>query len=282
MNDQGYKNYCRIEETFAYIQQHLKGQPTLEEIAKNVQLSLAQLQKLFISWAGVGPETFLHYVSVQHAKQMLGNSPPTLFETDYKTLLSETQKRFDSFVEIKEMTSEVTGIEGENLTINYSFAESLFGKILVASTHIGVCYLVFYNDKQMAFSELEKRFPKAVFIQQMDKIQENALQIFTQDWGNIQRIKLHLKGTDFQFKVWETLLKIPMGGLTTYGNIAANINQPKAARAVGTAIGSNPVAYIIPCHRVVQSSGVFGGYMWGTTRKAAIIGWEAAQVLNER
>jgi AraC family transcriptional regulator of adaptative response/methylated-DNA-[protein]-cysteine methyltransferase len=136
----------------------------------------------------------------------------------------------------------------------------------------------FSDNKQIAFSELVKRFPKASFIQQTDDIQQNALQIYTQDWSKIDKIKLHLKGTDFQLKVWEALLKIPTGDLATYGNIARLIRKPKASRAVGTAIGSNPVAYLIPCHRVIQSTGIFGGYMWGTTRKTAIIGWEASKI----
>ena len=149
---------------------------------------------------------------------------------------------------------------------------------MVASTSKGICHLAFFEEEWQAFEILQTHFPNAIFKQKLDIIQQNALFIFTQDWQKLQQVKLHLKGTDFQLKVWETLLKIPMGQLATYGTIAGQIHNPNASRAVGTAIGSNPVAFLIPCHRVIQSTGTFGGYMWGATRKTAIIGWEAAKV----
>lgn len=277
MNEQEYINYSRIAKAIEYIQQNYTEQPTLEEIAENVHLSPFHFQRMFTDWAGVSPKKFLQFISVQHAKQILNNSQTTLFETSYKTGLSGTGRLHDLFVKIEGMTPGEYKNKGENLTINYSYADSLFGLILVASTHKGICYMGFSDDKQIAFSELEKRFPKASFIQQTDEIQQNALQIYTQDWSKINKIKLHLKGTEFQLKVWEALLKIPTGNLATYGNIANHIQKPKASRAVGTAIGNNPIAYLIPCHRVIQSTGIFGGYMWGTTRKTAIIGWEASK-----
>ena len=138
--------------------------------------------------------------------------------------------------------------------------------------------MAFADDESLSFSTLQQHFPNAHFKQMVDLIQQNALYIFTHDWTKLNQIKLHLKGTDFQLKVWETLLKIPMGQLTTYGTIADKIEKPTASRAVGTAIGSNPVAFLIPCHRVIQSSGNFGGYMWGNTRKTAIIGWEGTKL----
>ncbi|MNE65442.1 Bifunctional transcriptional activator/DNA repair enzyme Ada [compost metagenome] len=166
---------------------------------------------------------------------------------------------------------------GKNLTINYSFAESPFGSLIVASTPKGVCYMAFQQEEAQALNDLKNKFPNAVFQQKLDLLQQNALFIFQNDWSRLSEIKLHLKGTDFQLKVWESLLKIPMGKLATYGSVASQIGNPNASRAVGTAIGSNPVAFLIPCHRVIQSSGVLGGYMWGTTRKTAIIGWEGAK-----
>jgi len=135
----------------------------------------------------------------------------------------------------------------------------------------------FADNQATALSVLYEKFPNASYNQMVDAIQQNAIFIFTQDWSKLSKIKLHLKGTDFQLKVWETLLKIPMGRLTTYGDIASKLNNPNASRAVGTAIGDNPVAFLIPCHRVIRSSGELGGYHWGLTRKAAIIGWEAAR-----
>lgn len=192
--------------------------------------------------------------------------------------LFASSKSHDSFVEIIPMTSEECANKGEKLNINYSFASSLFDEIIVASTEKGICYLAFLDEKEAALTALKKCFPKAKFSQQTDERQRNARLFFSSDWSKIQKVKLHITGTDFQLSVWKALLKIPMGNLTTYGNIATTIQQPKAARAVGTAIGSNPIAFIIPCHRVIQSSGGIGGYMWGTARKTALINWEATQV----
>jgi AraC family transcriptional regulator of adaptative response/methylated-DNA-[protein]-cysteine methyltransferase len=186
----------------------------------------------------------------------------------------------DLFINIEGMTPGEYKKGGENLSINYSFAESPFGNILVASTAKGICHIAFADDEKKALEALQKTFPNADYKQMVDLAQQNVLYIFTHDWSKLNQIKLHLKGTEFQLKVWETLLKIPMGQLTTYGNIAKQIQQPNASRAVGTAIGDNPVAFLIPCHRVIQSSGVFGQYHWGSTRKTAIIGWEAAHAGN--
>ena len=280
MKEQEYINYNRIADAINYIQQNFTAQPTLDEIAKEVHLSPYHFQRLFTKWAGVSPKKFLQYISIQHAKKILNNTQSTLFNTAHETGLSGTGRLHDLFVKIEGMTPGEYKNKGENLSINFSYAESLFGKILVASTRKGICYMGFSDEKEQAFSELENRFPKATFIQQTDELQQNALQAHTFNWNKINCIKLHLQGTDFQLKVWEALLKIPMGNLATYGNIAHEIQKPKASRAVGTAIGKNPIAFLIPCHRVIQSTGTFGGYMWGSTRKTAIIGWEASK-MNE-
>ena len=166
---------------------------------------------------------------------------------------------------------------GKNLSINFSFAKSPFGNIIVASTAKGVCYMAFEDDETTALQNLQSKFSNGMFTRKLDLLQQNALFIFQHDWSKLPQIKLHLKGTDFQLKVWETLLKIPMGKFTTYGTIADKIKNPNASRAVGSAIGSNPVAFLIPCHRVIQSTGMFGGYLWGNTRKTAILGWEGAK-----
>lgn len=162
-----------------------------------------------------------------------------------------------------------------SLSINYSFSESPFGKTLVASTSKGVCYMAFYEDKKKAVQEFKARFPHSTFEEQSDEWHVKANSIFEEDCKNLETINLHIQGTDFQFQVWNELLKIPLGELSTYGEIAQRIGKPNASRAVGTAIGSNPVAFIVPCHRVVQKSGKIGGYMWGTQRKVKIIAWEA-------
>lgn len=201
----------------------------------------------------------------------------TLADTAFETGLSGTSRLHDLFINIEGMTPAEYKNGGKNLQINYSYAESPFGNLIVASTSKGICYMAFEDDETKALNALKQHFSNAKFQQKLDLIQQHALFIFQNDWSKLGDIKLHLKGTDFQLKVWESLLKIPMGQLSTYGHIASKIGHAKASRAVGTAIGNNPVAYLIPCHRVIQSSGNIGGYMWGSTRKTAIIGWEAAK-----
>ena len=277
MSEQENIDYSRIAAAIDYIQTHFKQQPDLDEVAKRIHLSPFHFQRLFTEWAGVSPKKFLQYTSIQYAKNMLKDKQATLFDAAYETGLSGTGRLHDLFIKIEGMTPGEFKNGGENLFINYSYAETPFGNILVASTNKGICYMAFADDEKEALINLQNHFPKASFKQMLDIMQQNALYIFTHDWSKLHQIKLHLKGTDFQLKVWETLLKIPMGQLSTYGNIAAQIKNPNASRAVGTAIGSNPVAFLIPCHRVIQSTGTFGGYMWGPVRKTAIIGWEAAQ-----
>ena len=277
MNTQEQINYNRIAEAIAYIKANFKAQPNLEEVAEKLHLSPFHFQRLFSEWAGTSPKKFLQYISVEHAKKLLKENQATLFETAFETGLSGTSRLHDLFINIEGMTPAEYKNGGKDLAINYSFAESPFGNILVASTQKGICYMAFYEDETTAFSTMQSQFPNASFHRKLDLIQQNALFIFQNDWSKLNQIKLHLKGTDFQLKVWEALLKIPMGQFSTYGNIAAKIEKPNASRAVGTAIGSSPVAFLIPCHRVIQSTGNFGGYMWGNIRKTAIIGWEGAK-----
>ncbi len=285
MTEQENINYKRIAEAIEYIKLNFKEQPNLDEVAKRVHLSPFHFQRLFSEWAGTSPKKFLQFTTVEYAKTLLKDNQATLFDTAYETGLSGTGRLHDLFINIEGMTPAEYKNGGNNLVINYSFAESPFGNILVASTEKGICYMAFSDDEN-AFSTMQNHFPNAHFRQMVDLTQQNALYIFTHDWTKLnwsalRQIKLHLKGTDFQLKVWQTLLKIPLGQLTTYGAIANEIGNPNASRAVGTAIGSNPVAFLIPCHRVIQSTGIFGGYMWGNTRKTAIIGWEGAKTHSE-
>jgi len=271
-------NYSRIAEAIDYIKTNFKKQPSLNEIAEEVHLSPYHFQRLFKDWAGVSPKKFMQYISLEYAKQLLKDKQATLFDVAHETGLSGTGRLHDLFIKIEGMTPGEYKNGGESLGINYSFAESPFGNLIVASTPKGVCYMAFEDNEQQAFADLQHCFPNANYNQRVDLNQQNALFIFQYDWSKLNQIKLHLKGTGFQLKVWETLLKIPFGNLATYGTLANTIKKPKASRAVGTAIGSNPVAFLIPCHRVIQSTGNSGGYMWGNTRKSAIIGWEAAKI----
>ncbi len=278
MNEQRQLNYNRIAEAIEYIKSNFKQQPDLDKVAEQVHLSPFHFQRLFSEWAGTTPKKFLQYTSIEHAKKLLKDQQATPFDTAFETGLSGTGRLHDLFINIEGMTPAEYKNGGNNLSINYSFAESPFGNLIVASTAKGVCYMAFNDDEINALNDLKQKFPNATFQRKLDLIQQNALFIFQNDWSKLPEVKLHLKGTDFQLKVWETLLKIPMGQLSTYGNIAGQIGNANASRAVGTAIGSNPVAFLIPCHRVIQSSGNIGSYMWGTTRKTAIIGWESAKI----
>lgn len=278
MNTQEQIHYNRIAEAIDYIKGNFKKQPNLDEIAEHIHLSPFHFQRLFTEWAGTSPKKFLQYISIEHAKKVLkGDKQITLFDTAYETGLSSTSRLHDLFINIEGMTPAEFQQGGQNLSIQYSFSESPFGRLIIASTGKGICYMAFGADDTVALENLKSKFPNATFQQKRDALQKNALSIFQNDWSKLPEIKLHLKGSEFQLKIWDTLLKIPMGQLTTYGSIAQQIEKPNASRAVGTAIGSNPVAFLIPCHRIIQSTGNFGGYMWGNTRKTAIIGWEAAQ-----
>ncbi|MCJ0830330.1 methylated-DNA--[protein]-cysteine S-methyltransferase [Acinetobacter sp. NIPH1876] len=271
------RNYERIAQAIQYIQQNFQQQPQLDEVAAHIHLSPAHFQRLFTEWVGTSPKKFLQYISVEHAKKILKQEQGSIFDATFATGLSSTSRLHDLFIQIEGMTPAEYKHGGQSLTIHYQFAETLFGEVLIASTHKGICALSFVENRADALQQLTAQFPQAVIIEQSDAFQHSALALFQKDQPQLAEIKLHLKGTEFQLKVWQSLLKIPMGQLSTYGELAKAIEHPKAARAVGTAIGSNPVAFLIPCHRVIQSTGAFGGYEWGTLRKTALIGWEGAQ-----
>lgn len=269
-------HYQQIEKAIKYIKDNFKHQPELNEIASHVHLSVYHFQRLFKDWAGVSPKKFLQYVSIEYAKELL-SSNVSIADVSFETGLSGTSRLHDLFITIEGMTPGEYKNGGENLMIHYQTAFTVFGEILIASTYKGICYLSFIEDIDQGLQELKTLFPKASFLQKNDSMQLQALQAFTGNCNDISQIKLHLKGTSFQLKVWEALLKIPFGGLSTYGNIATQIAASNASRAVGTAIGSNPVAFLIPCHRVIRSTGIIGEYHWRSERKAAIIGWEAVK-----
>ena len=271
-------NYARIAKAIEYIQSNFTQQPSLAEVAAHIHLSQTHFQRIFTEWAGVSPKKFLQYISLEHAKQILKNEQEnSVFNATFATGLSSTSRLHDLFIQIEGMTPAEYKNGGAALSISYCFADSLFGPIIIASTGKGICHIAFIQEQQQALSDLKKQFPHATYIEHTDQLQQKVIAILHSSPEQLSAIKLHLKGTAFQLKVWESLLKIPMGHLVTYGTIAHDIGQDKAARAVGTAIGSNPVAFLIPCHRVIQASGNFGGYMWGSTRKTAIIAWEGVK-----
>ena len=269
-------NYERIEKAIVYLKENFREQPDLEDVAGHVYLSSFHFQRIFKEWAGVSPKKFLQFLSVEYAKGLLKQNLP-LADVSFETGLSGTSRLHDLFIGIEGMTPGEFKNGGEALQLHYSFAETPFGDIIIASTGKGICHLAFVNDHQEGIAGLASVFPNAVIVQKTDIIQQDALRFFSGDWNDLRKIKLHLKGTPFQVKVWQTLLHIPMGNISTYSGIAHHIDHPKASRAVGTAIGSNPVAFLIPCHRVIKSTGIIGDYHWGSARKTAILGWEAAR-----
>lgn len=273
-------NYERIEKAIVYLKQNFKEQPDLDEVAKQVYLSPFHFQRLFKEWAGVSPKKFVQFISVEYAKNLLKQNV-SLVDTTFEIGLSGTSRLHDLFVNVEGMTPGNFKNGGQDLQIQYSFAKTLFGDIIIASTQKGICHLAFVANQQTETEKLFKLFPNASFVQKTDLLQQNALQFFSNDWNDLHKIKLHLKGTPFQLKVWQSLLKIPLGNISTYATIAENILSPKATRAVGTAIGANPVAFLIPCHRVIKSSGIIGEYHWGSNRKVAILGWEASQISSK-
>lgn len=250
-------DFERIEKAIHYIKENFQQQPDLDEVAKQVYLSPFHFQRLFKDWAGVSPKKFLQYISIEHAKRLLGGNA-SLADVSFDTGLSGTGRLHDLFINIEGMTPGEYKNGGENLLINYSYAETPFGDVLIASTAKGICYIAFVQTHEDALQQLQLHFPQAAYTQKTDLLQQNALQVFTGDWQNINKVKLHLKATSFQLKVWEVLLKVPIGGVSTYSTIASTIQSPKASRAVGSAIAANPVAFLIPCHRVIRNSGVIG------------------------
>lgn len=278
MLNQESLDFNRIKKAIEYISENYKYQPSLDKISEHIHLSPFHFQRLFKEWAGVSPKRFLQYISIQHAKQILRETQATLFDTAFEVGLSGTSRLHDLFINIEGMTPAEYKNEGSYLTINYSFALSPFGEIIVASTPKGICHMSFAEDHEEAIKNLTSIFPKANYQNSADGIQKNAIRIFNLDWESLDKIKLHIKGSDFQLKVWQALLNIPMGQLSSYQNIANLISSPKASRAVGNAVGQNPVAYLIPCHRIIQSTGALGDYHWGHIRKTSMIGWEAAKV----
>ncbi|WP_316834637.1 methylated-DNA--[protein]-cysteine S-methyltransferase [Pedobacter nutrimenti] len=279
MKTQQELDYERIAEAIAFLKNNFKAHPKLDEAAEHVHLSPFHFQRMFQDWAGVTPKQFLQYLSVEHAKRLLMTTNATLFDTAYETGLSGTGRLYDLFVKVEGMTPGEYKNGGAALVINYTFADTPFGPVIVASTGKGICHMAFVDEgERNALENLKQIFPNAIYNQLADRNQQNALFVFNQDWSKLDEIKLHLKGTDFQIKVWETLLSVPTGGLTTYADLARKSGYTRASRAVGTAVGKNPVAFLIPCHRVIKSTGEIGQYHWGAARKNVIIGWEAARM----
>ncbi|PJJ60086.1 bifunctional transcriptional activator/DNA repair enzyme AdaA [Hymenobacter chitinivorans] len=273
-------DYQRIAAAIDYIRANFRAQPTLEQIAAQAHWSPFHFQRKFQQWAGVSPKKFLQYLSVEHAKSLL-QQQRSVAEASYETGLSGSGRLHDLFVTLEAMTPGEYRQGGAALTIRYSFGEGRFGSYLVASTPKGICRLHFADDAELALAELRQEWPQATLLEHATPEHAQVARFFAREFGPADRLHLHLKGTDFQLKVWESLLRIPEGRLTTYAGLATAAGHEAAVRAVGTAIGANPVGYLIPCHRVIRQGGELGQYRWGASRKAALVGWEAAQLNAE-
>ena len=273
-------DYQRIAEAIEFINAHADQQPSLEAIAAQLNLSSFHFQRLFSRWVGVTPKKYLQILTVDRAKQLLTEAQPLLAVAN-EIGLSGTSRLHDHFVQLEAVTPGEFKSGGAGLTIDYGVYNSPFGNIFVAATARGICKLSFIDqDKvELHIDDLQRRWPKASLRNQNSDRLKIIESLFTHQ--ELKRpLSLHVTGTNFQVSVWRALLQIPAGALTSYNQIADAVGRPKAARAVGTAIGSNPVAFFIPCHRVLQQSGNIGGYLWGTTRKHAMHAWESARCLS--
>ena len=275
-------HYQTIANSLAYIRANALAQPKLEELAAQACMSPYHYQRVFTEWAGVSPKKFLQYLTLQHAKAVMAHTG-NLSEAAEKCGLSGSSRLHDLFLNIEGVTPGTFSQLGDKLELKYSFNSCCFGDYIVASTAKGICYLHFYQNQTDALANLQQTWPKARLVYTSDEQHEQVQAFFQNSDTTRNTLRLHLQGTPFQLKVWEALLRIPEGCLTSYAGLAQHIGQPTASRAVGTAIGSNPVAFLIPCHRVIKSVGGIGEYRWGSERKMAMIGWEAArnQPLNE-
>jgi AraC family transcriptional regulator of adaptative response/methylated-DNA-[protein]-cysteine methyltransferase len=269
-------DYERVEQIILYIEEHFRDQPDLATIAAQAGLSEFHMQRLFRRWAGISPKRFLQYLTAEYARARL-QATGSVLEAAYDAGLSGPGRLHDLTVNIYAMTPGEVKTHGEGLTITVGFHDSPFGEVLIGITERGVCGLSFVTgDRRAALEGLQSYWPAARFVTDEKVTQPVFDQIFGTARNGHPPLMLLLKGTNFQVRVWEALLCIPPGGLVTYGDIAARLGQPSASRAVGTAVGQNPIAYLIPCHRVIRSTGVIGDYRWQPARKKAIIGWEAA------
>jgi len=265
-------DYKRIENAIRYIEANARKQPSLEEIARHIGLSPFHFQRLFIRWAGVSPKRFLQYLTVESAKVLLKNS--SVLDTSLEMGLSGPSRLHDHFINAEAVTPGEFKNAGSGLEIIYGFHTSPFGNCLIAETSRGVCHLSF-TDKAKALNELRTNWQNASIVEDKKRIGYTAEKIFGKSYCP-EPINIYMKGTNFQIKVWQALLRIPEGEFASYSSVANAIGHPKASRAVGTAIGQNNIGYLIPCHRVLRTTGEIGGYRWGTERKKALIAFEAS------
>lgn len=273
-------DYEIVRQVIELITEDYRDQPSLETIAARLGHSPTQLQKTFTRWAGLSPKAFLQAVTLDHAKRLLRKEELPLLETSIEVGLSGPSRLHDLFVTHEAMSPGEWKARGGGLTIRYGFHPSPFGIALVMITDRGLAGLAFSDigDETARLEDMTCRWPNAQYVEDRDATSPYAERIFQPGrWTSEQPLRVVLIGTDFQVQVWESLLKIPFGKAVTYSDIASDIGRPTAMRAVGAAVGANPISFVVPCHRALGKSGALTGYHWGLTRKRAMLGWESAQ-----
>ncbi|MBP1871383.1 Bifunctional transcriptional activator/DNA repair enzyme Ada [Ensifer adhaerens] len=276
----GGTDYDTVRSVIEMLTEEYREQPSLDAIAQRLKQSPTQLQKVFTRWAGLSPKAFLQAVTLDHAKRLLRQEDMPLLETSIEVGLSGPSRLHDLFVTHEAMSPGEWKARGAGLVIRYGYHPSPFGTALVMITDRGLAGLAFADGggEQESFEDMARRWPNAAYVEDSAATAQYAARIFDPErWCDDQPLRIFLIGTDFQIRVWQALLKIPLGRATTYSTIAGEIGQPTASRAVGAAVGANPISFVVPCHRAVGKSGALTGYHWGLTRKRAILGWEAGK-----
>ncbi|MBD9386994.1 methylated-DNA--[protein]-cysteine S-methyltransferase [Rhizobium sp. CG4] len=272
-------DYETVRQVIEIMTVDYRDQPSLEMIAARMGRSPTQLQKTFTRWAGLSPKAFLQAVTLDHAKRLLRQEQLPLLETSIEVGMSGPGRLHDLFVTHEAMSPGEWKAKGEGLTIRWGYHVSPFGLALVMVTDRGLAGVAFADagEEAACFEDMAQRWPKANYVEDVAATMPYASRIFEpQAWRCDQPLRVVLLGTDFQVRVWKSLLKIPFGKAVTYSDIAQDIGQPTASRAVGAAVGANPVSFVVPCHRALGKSGALTGYHWGLTRKRAMLGWESA------
>lgn len=280
-------DYQRVEQAILYLEQNFRRQPRLADVARSVHLSEYHFQRLFRRWAGISPKRFLQFLTVEYAKARLEESRPVL-EVAYAAGLSGPGRLHDLLVTTEGLTPGEHRRRGEGVKISYGVHESPFGPALLAATERGICSLAFLDARAgdgdagadgalAAVGDLRERWSGAELREAPEITGPLAKRVFSSGEGAATPLALDLRGTNFQLRVWEGLLQLPPGHLVSYGELASHLGAARSARAVAAAVARNPVGWIIPCHRVIRGVGTAGGYRWGTPRKRAMLGWEAAR-----
>ena len=276
-------DYDVVRKAIEYITDTWRDQPSLDEIAAAVGLKPLSLQRLFTRWAGLSPKGFVQALTLDHARALLADSASVLDAT-YEVGLSGPGRLHDLFVTHEAMTPGDYKSKGAGIVIRWAFHDSPFGQALVMATDRGLAGMAFADsgDEAAALSDMKRRWPNAEFLEDAEATAPYACRVFDPAaWRAENPLRIVMIGSDFEIRVWETLLKLPFGSATTYSDIASHIGNPKASRAVGTAVGKNPLSFVVPCHRVLGKGGGLCGYHWGLTRKRAILGWEAGMTTQD-